>query len=181
MADAKFKRVWTLIVPAAVERSTYVLVVGVFTFGLIALWSPLDLVLWDFEGTWLGATLLIGYFLGWAITLFSTFLINHFQLFGLLQAWEHLKSLPSKEETFVTPLFYKLVRHPMMTGVLIALWCAPTLTLGRLILNLGLTAYILMGLHHEEKTLVQDLGDEYRTYQRSTPMLVPGFRKGSAK
>ncbi len=176
MADPGFKRIWTRIVPPAVERSTYVLFVGIFTFALMAFWSPMPTVIWDVSGTVLGAILLAGYFAGWTITLISTFLINHFELFGLRQAWHQFKNVVPKDESFVTPLFYKLVRHPMMTGVLIALWCAPTLSTGRLLVNVAMTAYILAGLRHEEETLVGELGDDYRRYQESTPMLVPGLK-----
>lgn len=173
MADAGFKRIWTRVIPPSLERSTYVFAVGVSTFSLIALWSPMPALIWDTSATWLGAILLAGYFMGWATTLFSTFLINHFELFGLSQAWRQLQSVASKDESFVTPLLYKLVRHPMMSGVLIALWCAPTLSEGRLLLNLAMTIYVLIGLRHEEATLIEELGDEYREYQQTTPMLIP--------
>ena len=175
MADPDFKRLWIRIVPPAIERSTYVLIVGLVTFALLALWSPMTLVIWDFSGTLLGAVLFAGYFAGWSITLFSTFLINHFELFGLQQAWQRVRRVTPKEQSFVTPLLYKLVRHPMMSGILIALWCAPALSVGRLLFNIAMTAYILIGLRHEEKTLVDELGDEYRDYQAATPMLVPGM------
>ncbi len=176
MADPGFKRNWTRIVPPVIERSTYVLVVGGLTFMLLALWSPMPFVIWDVSGSALGHLLLTGYFAGWSVTLFSTFLINHFELFGLQQAWQRVRKVTPKEQSFVTPLLYKLVRHPMMTGVLLALWCAPTLTTGRLLFNVAMTAYILIGLRHEEDTLVRELGDKYCDYQQRTPMLVPRIR-----
>ena len=177
MADPAFKKMWTKLVPPVIERSTYLIFVALMTFVMIALWVPLPGVIWDFSGGYLGALLLVGYFVGWVVVLISTFLINHFHLFGLQQAYQAIKQSPSKTETFVTPLFYKFVRHPMMTGVLIALWCAPTLTVGRLMMNIFMTAYILFGTGHEEKTLVADLGEEYEDYRKKTPMLIPGLPK----
>lgn len=181
MADPGFKKSWTKIIPAHLERSTYVLFVGLFTFGLMALWSPLPDVLWDVSGSTMGSVLLAGYFLGWVITLISTFLINHFHLFGLQQAYNgpaHNEGIGVK---FVTPLFYKFVRHPMMTGVLIALWSVPVLTVGRLTFNLAMSAYILLGTRHEEKSLVAELGEDYQDYRKTTPMLIPTGRKGARR
>lgn len=178
MANPSFKAVWTKIVPASLERSTYLLFVAAFTAFLIMLWVPMKFELWSLSGSIGGTILLIGFFVGWTITLISTFLINHFHLFGLSQAYQLITQTPSKQETFVTPLFYKVVRHPMMTGVLIALWCAPVLTGGRLLFNIVMTLYILLGTRHEERTLVADLGDEYEDYRETTPMLVPGLKLG---
>ncbi len=181
MADPGFKRAWTRIVPAHLERSTYVLFVGLFTFGIMALWSPLPGVLWDVSGSALGSVLMLAYLAGWVITLISTFLINHSHLFGLQQAFKGGGREAGAGVRFVTPLFYKLVRHPMMTGVLIALWSVPTLTVGRLTFNLVMSAYILLGTRHEEETLVADLGEEYEEYRKTTPMLIPTGRKGARK
>lgn len=175
MANPTFKAAWTKIVPAAVERSTYLLFVAAFTAFLVAFWAPIPVTLWDFSDSLVGTILLVGFFAGWTITMTSTFLINHFHLFGLTQAYRLITQTPSKQESFVTPLFYKLVRHPMMTGVLIALWCAPVLTGGRLLLNIAMTVYILLGTKHEEKTLVADLGQEYEDYRETTPKLIPGI------
>jgi len=173
MASPKFKERWKYIVPAAIERSTYVFMVAGFTFGLFLFWQPLPLVLWDVSGEALGTVLAATYILGWVIVFISTFLINHFHLFGLQQAFENLTERQSKEITFVTPMLYKMVHHPMMTGMLIALWAAPTMTVGRLVIALAFTAYIYFGLKNEEKTLVAELGDQYRRYQETTPMVIP--------
>ncbi|MEP3051799.1 MAG: isoprenylcysteine carboxylmethyltransferase family protein [Erythrobacter sp.] len=181
MADPAFKRVWTRIVPPAVERSTYMLVVGGLTFALLALWSPMPDVIWDVSGTWVATALIAGYLAGWTITFISTFLINHFHLFGLQQAWEQHKQVATKDQSFVTPFFYKFVRHPMMTGVLIALWCAPTLTVGRLVFNIAMTIYVIVGIMHEESTLIEELGEEYEEYRKTTPMVVPGPKLGDGK
>jgi len=132
--------------------------------------------IWEISGTALGTALLGTYFLGWTIVLFASFLINHFALFGLSQAWQSITRTESKRDSFVTPLLYKLVRHPMMTGILIALWSVPSMTVGRLVFNTAMTLYIIIGLYLEERTLVAELGDEYINYQRTTPKLIPGAR-----
>lgn len=181
MANPTFKAAWTKIVPASIERSTYLLFVAAFTAGLVALWVPMPAEYWNFSGSTFGTILLVGFFAGWMITIISTFLINHFHLFGLSQAFQLIRRTQSKQITFVTPLFYKLVRHPMMTGVLIALWCAPILTGGRLLLNIVMTAYILVGTKHEEGTLIADLGQKYIEYRKTTPMLIPGLRFGGKR
>lgn len=173
MADPRFKSWWTQVVPPAIERSTFLLFVAIATGLLVALWSPVPIMLWDVTGTALGTILLAGYLLGWGIVLFSSFLINHFQLFGLEQAYRLLTQTQSKKDIFVTPLLYRVVRHPMMTGVLISLWCAPSMSIGRLLLNIVMTTYILIGTRHEEETLTADLGEEYETYRETTPMLLP--------
>lgn len=173
MADTRFKSWWTRMVPPAIERSTFLLFVAIATCLLIALWSPIPIMLWDVTGTVFGTALLAGYILGWALVLFSSFLINHFQLFGLEQAYRLLTHTQSKKAIFVTPLLYRIVRHPMMTGVLISLWCAPSMSVGRLMLNIVMTVYILAGTKHEEETLVADLGEEYENYRETTPMLLP--------
>ena len=173
MARPAFKRLWTKVVPAPIERSTYLVCVAMVTVLLVLCWIPMPTVLWDTTNTVL-APLLIGvYFLGWCIVLFSTFLINHFHLFGLQQAFLFLRRLQSKQETFQTPLLYKLVRHPMMSGVLIALWAVPVLTVGRLFFNVLMTLYVFVGLYFEERTLTAELGEEYERYQETTPSVIP--------
>lgn len=173
MATPAFKDKWKTVIPPSIERSSYVLVVAVLTAALILLWQPLPVVIWDVSGQMIGTILAAIFMLGWVIVLFSTFLINHFHLFGLHQAFVNLTERETKEASFVTPMLYKMVRHPMMTGVLISLWAAPTMTVGRLVIALGLTAYIYFGLKNEEKTLVAELGDQYRDYQSTTPMVIP--------
>lgn len=177
MADPRFKAVWTRIVPNAVERSTYLIFVALMTAILIALWVPLPAVVWDVSGSWIAYAIMGGFVAGWVIVLISTFLIDHFHLFGLRQSWHIEAADKATQSGFVTPLFYRLVRHPMMTGVLIALWCAPTLTVGRLLFNLAMTVYIIVGTSHEEDSLVAELGDEYEDYRRTTPKLIPGIKQ----
>jgi methanethiol S-methyltransferase len=175
MASLEFKARWTKLVPPAIERSVYLVFVTIMTAGLIAFWIPMPDVIWDVSTSTLGAVLLGVYFLGWMITLISTFLINHFHLFGLQQAWRMDTETQSKTTTFRTPFFYKLVRHPMMTGILISLWAAPELTVGRLVFNTAMTVYILVGVRFEERSLVHDLGEQYQAYRETTPALIPGF------
>lgn len=173
MARPAFKRVWTRLVPAAIERSTYLLGVTLATALLVLFWVPMPQLIWQLSGTVFGYLLVGLYIFGWSMVLFASFLINHFALFGLSQAWNSIRNTAPKGDTFVTPLLYKLVRHPMMTGVLIALWAADDMTVGRLLFNLAMTAYIFVGLYYEERTLVAELGDEYIDYQRTTPRLLP--------
>ncbi len=176
MASPGFKAKWTKIVPHAVERSTYLIFVGIFTAILILFWVPMNGVIWDVSGGIFGQILWVTFWAGWGITFLSTFLINHFHLFGLQQAFKGITDQQSKTETFRTPLFYKLVRHPIMTGVFIAIWSAPIMTTGRLILCIGMTAYIVLGIRHEEKALVADLGDEYLNYRKTTAPIIPGLK-----
>lgn len=173
MARPSFKRIWIRFVPAAVERSTYLVSVALATALLILFWVPMPSIIWNFSGSWIALLLTTLYFFGWLIVLLSTFLINHFQLFGLQQAFFFLKNIPSKREIFKTPFLYKLVRHPMMSGVLISLWSVPTLTTGRLVFNLLMSAYIFIGLYFEEITLTEELGEDYLEYKKHTPSVVP--------
>ena len=177
MASPGWKQKWTLIIPASIERSTYLVAVAAMTAVVALAWVPMPGTFWDLSGTTAGSVVLGIYFLGWVITLIATFLINHFHLFGLQQAWQLVREVPSKEESFRTPLFYKLVRHPMMTGVLIALWAAPTMTTGRLVFSIGMTAYVFIGIHYEEKTLRAELGEAYDEYRKTTPSVIPGLKR----
>lgn len=176
MASKSFKAKWNKLVPPAIERSTYLLFVTAMTAVLVLLWAPIPAQIWNFSGSLLGGVLMATYFLGWGVVLLSSFMINHFHLFGLQQAYNHITKIESKSATFKTPFFYQFVRHPMMTGVLIALWSAPEMTVGRLVMNLAMTAYVIIGVRYEEKTLVADLGDKYLAYQNSTPSLIPRLK-----
>ncbi len=175
MASAGFKKWWTRYCPAAIERSSYLIFVALFTAGLVLFWAPLPGTLWNLEGSALGTVLLATYFGGWTITLISTFLINHFHLFGLQQAWTSLRETESKQATFRTPFLYKLVRHPMMTGILISLWSVPHMTASRLVFDIAMTTYVFIGIYFEEKTLVADLGAEYEAYRHEVPSVIPGL------
>ena len=176
MARPAFKKIWSCIVPVSMERSTYLLFVSITTVFLVGYWIPMPSVFWDLSGTAISGVLTVLYFFGWVVVLIATFLINHFHLFGLQQAYQYLQQQQSKQATFKTPLLYKLVRHPMMSGVLIALWAVPVMTHGRLSFNLLMTVYIFIGLYFEERNLADELGESYHHYQKTTPAVIPRLR-----
>lgn len=176
MARTWFKRAWTRIVPEPVERATYVLAASLMLLSVILFWQPIPGALWDVSST-LGRTALWGIFgFGWALVLFTTFLIDHFELFGLRQAWTYAVGRPEQPASFKTPSAYRLVRHPMQLGFVIALWAAPTMTADRLALAVLMTVYIVTALVFEERDLVTLFGDQYRAYQKQVPKLIPNFR-----
>lgn len=178
MARQGFKRWWTKIVPKSMERSVYMLQAGLLMLLLIWQWRAMPGIVWQ-VGNPAGQGLIWSLFsLGWVIAFIATVLINHFELTGLQQTWAYLRGKEAIPPSFRTPFLYKVVRHPMQLGVLIAFWAAPTMTVGRLLFALGMTAYILIGLRFEERDLLRRFGDRYRTYQAQTPMLVPGLRLG---
>jgi protein-S-isoprenylcysteine O-methyltransferase Ste14 len=178
MARPAFKRWWTQFVPEAVERTTFVLATCA-TLGLMVWqWRALPQVVWQIEGP--GALLLHALYLGgFGIVLVSTFLIDHFELFGLKQAFYAARGLPVPTAAFRERLFYRWVRHPVMLGFLIAFWAAPVMTQGRLFFALLTTSYILLALFIEERTLVALHGGAYREYQRRVPKLLPRLRSGA--
>jgi len=176
MARPWFKRVWTRIVPQRVERATYVLAASAMLGVLIAFWQPLPGTVWAVTAPLPAALLWSVFAFGWATVLLTTFLIDHFELFGLRQAWAFATGRAMPEATFKTPSAYRLVRHPMQLGFLIALWAAPVMTLDRLALALLLTGYILTALIFEERDLVAVFGEEYRRYQQRVPRLLPRLR-----
>ena len=181
MARQGFKRRWTRIVPKAMERSVYMLQAGLLMMVLIWQWRAMPGVIWQVENA-AGRGLIWGLFgLGWAIAFVATVLINHFELTGLQQTWAYLRNREAVPPSFRTPFLYKVVRHPMQLGVLIAFWAAPTMTIGRLVFALGMTAYIVIGLQFEERDLLRRFGEQYRAYQARTPMLIPGLRLGNGR
>jgi methanethiol S-methyltransferase len=177
MARRGFKRWWTRVVPPAVERSTYV----VATCAVLALvfwfWVPIEApVVWQVEHS-AGVALLWGLFgLGWLIVLLSTFLINHFELFGLQQVFARLTQRAAPEAQFRTPLLYRYVRHPLYLGLLLTFWAVPVMTAGRLLFALGFSAYTLIGIAFEERDLLQQFGERYRAYREQVGMLIPRAR-----
>lgn len=176
MARPAFKRWWTQFVPVAAERSTYVLFSSLALILLFWLWQPIGAVIWQVESP-LGKELLYaGYAAGWILLLVSTFLINHFDLFGLRQTWLYFRGRPYTEIAFRTPGLYKLVRHPLYVGWLLTFWCTPTMTAAHLLFALMTTAYILIAIQLEERDLIRAF-PEYESYRRKVPSLIP-FTKG---
>jgi protein-S-isoprenylcysteine O-methyltransferase Ste14 len=172
MARPAFKAWWTKIVPEPVERSTYVLLASLALILLFWQWRPLPQVLWSVQGPAATALLTIS-FAGFAIVLLSTFLINHFDLFGLRQvhAYATGKEVPPHE--FTTPLFYRVVRHPLYLGFIVAFWAAPVMSVGHLVFAIATTAYILIAIQLEEHDLIGVFGDTYVAYKRRVSMILP--------
>ena len=179
MARPSFKRRWTRIVGTVAERSVYVVASSLVVVVLIAGWRPLAGELWHVRAPWAEWTIWGLFALGWLVVLVSTFLISHFELFGLTQAWSHLRGREPAAVRFHTPLLYKAVRHPLYAGFVIAFWATPVMSLGHLLLAVGMTVYIVIAIGHEERDLVAQFGDEYLAYKRRVGMLVPRLRKSA--
>lgn len=173
MARPGFKRAWKRLVPEPVERSTYVLLASIALILLVALWQPLPATVWSAETGWLRGLLWAGFFAGWGTVLYTTFLIDHFELFGLRQVWEHFRGTQSPETDFKTPSLYKWMRHPMMTGFLLGFWCIPEMSAGHLLLAIGMTSYIVVGTTVEERDLIAAFGERYRRYREVVPRFLP--------
>jgi len=172
MARPAFKRWWTRIVPEAAERSVYVLLSSLALVALFAWWQPIGGVIWNTEG--LARAIVIGiYLFGWALLLYTTFLIDHFDLFGLRQVWNRIRGNSYEPPKFYTPSLYKVVRHPLYIGWLTIFWAAPTMTVAHLVFAITTTAYILIAIQFEEHDLVDAFGERYIEYRRNTPMLIP--------
>lgn len=177
MARQGFKRAWTKVVAPPVERSIYCLASAAVLVVMFAFWAPIEGSVWSVADPTLRTVLWAVFFAGWTILFVSTFLINHFELFGLAQAWRHVRGSEAAPPRFSTPLFYKWVRHPLYSGFVIAFWATPEMTYSHLLLALGFTAYILVGIAHEEKDLVGYFGDEYIKYRGRVGSLFPGLGK----
>ena len=170
MARPGFKKAWTKFVPKVVERSTYVLLASLMLDLLFWQWQPLLGVIWNVRNSIAALVLQIVFFAGWALVLISTFLINHFDLFGLRQVYLYQKY---KDLGFRTPGFYRFVRHPIMIGFMIAFWATPRMTVGHLVFAIATTAYILIAIQIEERDLVSIHGETYEDYRRQVSMLLP--------
>ena len=179
MARRWFKERWTQIVPWTIERSTFVLFASLALLLLFWQWRPIGILIWSVENPFIRAVLWSQFVTGWATVLVVTFLINHFDLFGLRQVWLNLLGRPYTTLRFGTPGPYRLVRHPLYVGWLFAFWCTPTMTLAHLLFSIATTAYILLAIQFEERDLVREHGETYEEYRRSVPMLVPSLRSDS--
>jgi protein-S-isoprenylcysteine O-methyltransferase Ste14 len=179
MARRQFKEWWTQFVPATVERSTYVLLASCALILLFWQWRPIPTVVWEVADPKLAMTIIGVSLVGWLLVLASTFMINHFELFGVHQVVNNLSGRPMVAPHFKTPALYKLVRHPIYLGFIIAFWAAPVMTVGHLLFAAVTTAYIFVGIALEERDLVKLFGDEYIRYRQRVSMLIPFWPKSS--
>ncbi|NUQ18575.1 MAG: isoprenylcysteine carboxylmethyltransferase family protein [Sphingomonas sp.] len=182
MARPAFKRAWTRIVPPAAERSVYVLFASIALLVMFWFWQPIGKMVWQVgpDDRWLSSILWLLFWAGFGIVLVTTFLINHFELFGLEQAWLNLRGKEAAAPELRQPLFYRWVAHPLYAGFFLAFWATPHMTVGHLLLALGLSVYMLVAIRYEEHDLTNMFGDEYRRYRSGVGMLVPRFRRRSA-
>ncbi len=173
MARRGFKAWWTRVVPQAIERSTYCLAASVAMGLMMWFWQPMGGTIWDFSSPALRYALSGISLIGWGLVYYSSFLINHFDLFGMRQVWLNLIGKPYTPMTFVQPTLYRYVRHPLYLGLLIAAWFTPTMTVAHLFFATGVLGYILVGIQFEERDMIAELGSLYASYRRRVPMLIP--------
>ena len=180
MARQSFKQWITRHIPKAAERSTYVLMSNLAMVLIFALWEPMGGVIWSADNAVAKALILSLYMFGWALVFVSTFLINHFHLFGLQQVWFHFIGTTASKSRFTTPSLYRMVRHPLYVGWIMVIWAATTMTVAHLVFAIITTVYILVAIQFEEKDLQQEFGEEYTRYQKNVPMIIPSFKTDSS-
>lgn len=177
MARPAFKRLWTRIVPESIERSTYVLLASFILILLYWLWQPVRPVIWDLQASWAQYAMYALFFGGFLLVLLSTFIIDHFDLFGLRQVLLNFQQKAYTHHDFKVTFFYKFVRHPLYAGFVLAFWATPRMTMGHLLFAMGMTVYILIAIHYEERDLVNFHGAAYSKYRTRVPMLIPRLGK----
>jgi len=177
MARPTFKRWWAQFVPKSIERNTYVIATCLVLWPMYLFWQPMPDLIWNFSGTLFGNILWLIFWLGWGIVLWSSFMINHFDLFGLRHAWLYFTGNPYQPIPFKVSGLYKWVRNPLMLGFLLAMWAHPAMSAGHLLFAGGMTAYIFVGIYFEERTIAEHLGEPYRVYKSQTPMVFPFVNK----
>jgi protein-S-isoprenylcysteine O-methyltransferase Ste14 len=177
MARPGFKRAWTKIIPQAMERSTFVLVTNLIFCLMFWQWRPLPEIVWQVESSAGVMILNILFWAGFGIVLLSTYIIDHFELFGLKQVTNYLLKKDTKPPIFTEKFLYKMVRHPLMLGFLIAFWATPTLTVGHLFFSIMTTGYIFVGIAFEERDLKTYHGESYRDYSSRVPMVIPFLKR----
>lgn len=179
MARPGFKAVWTKIVPKPIERSVFVLAASIALMIVFRFWRPIGTMVWNVESPTFSGIIWLLFWGGWGMVLLSTFLINHFELFGVQQAWLHCWGRECAEPVLRQPLFYKWVRHPLYLGFFFAFWATPHMSAGHLLLAAGMSFYMLIAIHYEERDLTDLFGDDYRRYRKDVGMLTPRFRRKS--
>jgi protein-S-isoprenylcysteine O-methyltransferase Ste14 len=180
MARPGFKAWWTRFVPQPIERSVYVLASSLALIALFVFWRPMPQLVWEAEGV-LASLLTIGLLSGVALVLISTFLIDHFDLFGLRQTWLHFRGHDYEEKRFATPLLYRWIRHPLYVGWFMTFWITPAMSVGHLLFALTMTSYVLVAIPMEERDLLRALGEPYRRWREHTPMFVPRIRAAASR
>jgi len=177
MARKGFKKMITRIIPVAAERSTFVLMTGIVLSLIIWQWRPIPITVWSIQNEIAQLIINVIFWSGWGLLVFSSFLINHFELFGLQQIWFNLIKRPIPEISFKMPTLYKVIRHPIMLGILIGIWATPHMTVGHLVFALAMTGYIIFGIRMEERDLIANHGERYLRYREQVPGLIPTLRK----
>jgi protein-S-isoprenylcysteine O-methyltransferase Ste14 len=178
MARAGFKAGWTKIVPAPLERSVFCLASALVLVAMFAMWHPIAGTIWHVVNPSGRIVLWALMFVGWGILFVTTFLLNHFELFGLQQAWFHFRGRTAPGPRFRTPLFYRWVRHPLYSGFLLAFWSTPDMTYGHALLAFGFSIYIFVGIAYEERDLIGHYGETYADYRRRVGTVIPGIGRG---
>ncbi|MCX6076705.1 MAG: NnrU family protein [Campylobacterales bacterium] len=173
MARSFFKDGLLKNISSALKSATYSVASSICLIMIFYFWQSIEGYVWNFQNGVLFWSITMLYIIGWLSAFVATFIIDHFELFGLHQGYRALKNLPEPEVKFQVRFFYKYIRHPIQSGTLIGLWATPSMSYGHLLLSVGLTIYVLIGLYYEEKSLIKTFGEEYKKYMNTTPMLIP--------